>query len=187
MKTLKERIFESLLTESKKKKYFPTDKKELLDLVEKKINNAIKKHHYDIDLNDIDTSKITDMAYLFADKQSIQKLDISEWDVSNVTDMTCMFMGSEFGGDISKWDVSKVENMREMFKQANYFDCDISNWDVSNVKDMRGMFSCTERFNQDLSKWNVTITDGDKLDWMFYHSHLDTQLPEWYKKITGEK
>lgn len=186
MKTLRE-VCEFLLTESKKKKYFPTDKKELVDLVEKRINNAIKKHHYDINLNDIDTSKITDMAYLFATKESIQKLDISEWDVSNVTDMTCMFMGSEFGGDISKWDVSKVENMREMFKQANYFDCDISGWDVSNVKDMSGMFSRTERFNQDLSKWNVTITNKSKLDWMFYHSRIDTHLPEWYKKITGEK
>lgn len=186
MKTLRETC-ESLITEAKKKKYFPTDKKELLDLVNKRINNAVKKHHYDINLNDIDTSKITDMAYLFATKEDIQKLDISEWDVSNVTDMTCMFMGSEFGGDISKWDVSKVENMREMFKQANYFNCDISGWDVSNVKDMRGMFSRTERFNQDLSKWNVTITDKSDLDWTFYNSKLDRNPPEWYKKITSEK
>ena len=186
MKTLRETC-ESLITEAKKKKYFPTDKKELLDLVNKRINNAVKKHHYDINLNDIDTSKITDMAYLFATKEDIQKLDISEWDVSNVIDMTCMFMGSEFGGDISKWDVSKVENMREMFKQANYFNCDISGWDVSNVKDMRGMFSRTERFNQDLSKWNVTITDKSDLDWIFYNSKLDRNPPEWYKKITGEK
>lgn len=186
MKTLRE-VCESLITEAKKKKYFPTDKKELLDLVNKRINNAIKKHHYDINLNDIDTSKITDMTYLFATKEDIQKLDISEWDVSNVTNMTCMFMGSEFGGDISKWDVSKVENMREMFKQANYFNCDISGWNVSNVKDMRGMFSRTERFNQDLSKWNVTITDKSGLHWTFYNSKLDRNPPEWYKKITSEK
>ena len=64
-------------------------------------------------MNDIDTSNIIDMSYLFAD--------------------------SDFNGDISKWDVSNVENMQGMFSRST-FNGDISDWDVSNVKFKLGMF-----------------------------------------------
>ena len=130
--------------------YHPTTRDELLELV----NKLIEERGNDTDLNDIDTSEITDMSYMFY----ISKFngDISEWDVSNVKNMQEMFYNSKFtgkNGDISKWDVSNVNNMKYMFRYSE-FNVDISNWDVSNVKDM---------------------------SFMFYKSPLEKNPPKWYK------
>ena len=116
-------------------KYFTETKEELIDIVLKRI----KKEGKEVDLNDIDTSNITDMSYLF----SVLDFngDISKWDVSNVTNMSNMFYRCEsFNQDISNWDVSKVISMWGMFCGCKDFNQDISSWDVSKVKDMRYMF-----------------------------------------------
>ena len=89
--------------------YHPKTSDELKQLVDK----LIKERGYDADLNDIDTSEITDMYGLF--KSSNFNGDISEWDVSNVKDMKSMFFRSSFTGDISNWDVSNVKNMYHIF------------------------------------------------------------------------
>ena len=91
--------------------YHPKTKDELKELV----NKLIKERGNDADLNDIDTSKITDMSRMFT--YSKFNGDISKWDVSNVKDMGYMFWDSSFtakNGDISNWDVSNVKNMRRM-------------------------------------------------------------------------
>lgn len=120
---------------STKYTYKPESKwvlRELVDrLIEERGNNA--------DLNDIDTSLITDMSYFFAYNKF--NGDISKWDVSNVTEMSGMFNDSQFNGDISKWDVSNVKDMSKMFLNNRKFNHDLSNWDVSNVKDMYDMFT----------------------------------------------
>ena len=105
---------------------FPKDKRELDQMITAEIN----KNGYGCDLNHIDTSKITDMSYLFF--RTPFKGDISEWNVSKVEDMTCMFRMSEFNGDISMWDVSSVINMSNMFSRSE-FNGDISDWYVSNL------------------------------------------------------
>ena len=68
--------------------YHPKTRDELEELVGK----LIKERGNDADLNDIDTSEITDMNY--------------------------MFYTSKFNGDISKWDVSNVKNMKDIFKAS---------------------------------------------------------------------
>ena len=115
------------------------------------IDDRISKEGPDCDLNDIDTSLIDDMSYLFY--KSEFNGDISEWDVSNVQNMDMMFYKSCFNGDISKWDTSKVENMNNMFSKSK-FNGDISDWNVSNVKDMGWMF-VDSGFNQDISNWKI--------------------------------
>ena len=108
-------------------------------------------------LNDIDTSKITDMSYLFHDSgYDMSKIDISLWDVSNVTDMRCMFFHcTSFSSDLSRWDVSKVKNMSLMFSDCINFNSDLSRWDVSKVTNMFSMFYNCKKFNCDLSGWDV--------------------------------
>ena len=113
MKSLAEYIQEKLVIKKNKTpdyKYFPKTKEELREIIEQRIESEGKN----VDLNDIDTSKITDMEF--------------------------MFYNASFNKDISNWDVSNVENMGYMF-QSSYFDKDISKWDVSKVKIMDGMFS----------------------------------------------
>ena len=119
--------------------YHPKTRDELLGLVDK----LIKERGNDADLNDIDTSEITDMNYMFY--KSNFNGDISEWDVSNVKNMWSMFGRSKFDGDVSKWDVSNVEDMGDMFYRSEFTskNGDISKWDVSNVKDMHYMFTGT--------------------------------------------
>ena len=132
MKSLKNYIQEKLIIKKNKTinyKYFPETKEELQDIIKQRI----KEEGNEVDLNDIDVSKITDMSNLFLETNF--NGDISQWDVSNVTNMSGMFYGCNvFNQDISKWDVSNVTNMMSMFCGCGAFNQNISSWDVSKVK-----------------------------------------------------
>ena len=118
-------------------KYFPENKSELKDILEKRL-----KEDKDVDLNDIDVSNIKDMSYLFYSLDP-HNIDISEWDVSKVVDMERMFSYcTNFNSDLSNWDVSSVTNMKHMFYFCVSFEGKgLENWDVSNVEDMTYMFN----------------------------------------------
>lgn len=88
MKTLNIYIIENLKRKSSYK-YFPKTKEELKNILEQ----LIKERGNEGDFNDIDTSKITDMAEVFYELDF--NGDISQWDVSNVTDMSFMFSSCE--------------------------------------------------------------------------------------------
>ena len=128
MKTLKQHINEALkignnLSEWSSYSCQPKTKSEL----EKITKDRISKEGPNCDLNDIDTSLIDDMSYLF--------------------------YRSDFNGNISKWNTSNVKSMEGMFNRS-VFNGDISKWDVSNVEDMTWMFD-DSKFNKDISKWNI--------------------------------
>ena len=125
----------------------PKTKEELKEI----IRDSIMIEGPECDLNDIDTSLITDMSELFAHFDF--NGDISRWNVSNVDNMAGMFYWAGFNGDISKWNTSKVENMERMF-YGTCFNGDLSNWDVSNVTDMRTMFY-DSYYNRDISNWKI--------------------------------
>ena len=142
-------------------KYFPKTKEELQYI----ISRRIKAEGNEVDLNDIDTSNITDMSSLFKDTDF--NGDISNWNVSKITDMNRMFLScTEFNSDISDWDVSKVTNMFSMFFECENFNQDISGWNVSKVKNMTCMFLGCSKFNQDISKWDVSNVNDSRF--MFY-------------------
>ena len=135
MKSLVQIIQERLIIKKNKYKYFPKTKQELKAIIKKRI----EKEGNEVDLNDIDVSKITDMSDLFVGTDF--NGDISQWNTSNVTDMSFMFYDCEsFNQDISTWDVSNVKNMRGMFLGFKKFNTDISDWDVSNVKFLYDIF-----------------------------------------------
>ena len=151
----------------------PQSKSELLKIISERIkeNNAAN-------LNDIDTSAITDMSYLFVSHPTF-KGDISHWNVSKVTNMRGMFEGvSDFNGNISKWDVQNVTNMSDMFKGATVFNGNISKWDVQNVTNMSNMFNDAISFNQNISNWNVSKVS--ELEKMFYNAaNFNQKLDKW--------
>ena len=139
---------------SKVYNYHPQTKDELKKL----INKLIKERGNKANLNDIDTSAITNMSYIFY--KSDFNGDISNWNVSNVKDMSYMFSDSEFtgkNGNISGWDVSNVIDMYYMFANSKFTgkNGDLSRWDTSNVK----YKSC-----------------------MFVYSPLQNNQPSWYKQ-----
>ena len=152
MKSMVQYIQEKLVIKNKSNnyKYSPETKEELKEIIERRIKTEGKE----VDLNDIDTSKVTDMSYLFSALEF--NGEISNWDVSNVTNMRYMFYGCKsFNQDISNWDVSKVIDMDSMFYGCKDFNQDIYDWGVSNVNDMRAMFYGCKSFNQDISSRNV--------------------------------
>ena len=77
--------------------YHPTTRDELLELV----NKLIEERGNDTDLNDIDTSEITDMNYMFYNSKF--NGDISNWNVSNVKNMSYMFYKSPLEKNPPKW------------------------------------------------------------------------------------
>ena len=138
MKTLKDHINKALkigknLSEWSSYSCQPTTKDELKEI----IDNRISKEGYNCDLNDIDTSLITYMSFLFCGANF--NGDISRWNVSNVENMSYMFGHSNFNGDISKWDVSKVENMSYMFFKSK-FNGDISKWKINKDCNVNSIF-----------------------------------------------
>ena len=153
-------------------KYFPKDKKELWDIIVEKLKENIKEPY----LNDIDTSKVTDMECLFSNDKDdylykngissnkIIKLDLSNWNTSSVTDMSGMFYNCESLEElnISCWDMSNVTDIRWMFQYCESLkELDLSGWDTSSVTDMSGMFySCESLIKLDLSGWDTSnVTD----------------------------
>ena len=155
--------------------YYPETKEELSKNIQELLNND------KINFNCIDTSKITDMSYLF-NNEIFNKLefDVSEWDVSNVTNMERMFIGCDkFDNDLSKWNVSNVTNMEKMFIGCRKFrGVGLSSWDVSNVEDMSGMFKNCINLSEDLSNWNVS--NVKYMSAMFYYCLLfDCNLSKW--------
>lgn len=175
MKSLVEHLNESLLVETELNMK-PKTNRELKDLVRR----LIKERGNNADLNDIDTSLITDMSEVFYETKF--NGDISKWDVSNVKDMDHMFSISQFNGDISNWDVSKVEDMRDMFSYSK-FDGDISKWDVSNVRRFADMFY-RSKFSGDVSGWKVNLHNVKDMSDMFNRCPVEFEgkEPAWYKK-----
>ena len=144
-----------------KKGYKPKDK----DTLKKLLKRMIKIRGDEGNFNDIDTSDITSMQFLF-NYNSTFNGDITGWNVSSVTDMGNMFYcAKSFNQPIGNWDVSSVIDMNSMFYGAKSFNQPIGDWKFPNVISMSYMFSGATSFNQDLSKWDLK---GKEKDNIFY-------------------
>ena len=135
---------------------------------------------------DVDTSKVTNMSWMFNNCKSLTSLDVSGWNTSKVTDMNNMFYNciSITSLDVSGWDTSNVINMDSMFRGCNaltsldvskfntskviklsimFYGCnaltslDVSGWNTSNVTNMVRMFNyCSSLTSLDLSGWDTS-------------------------------
>ena len=132
-----------------------------------------------INLNDIDTSLITNMTDLFKNSNRKNYDGIENWDTSNVEYMHGMFSyNAFFNNDISKWNVSKVKIMSEMFHLAFIFNQPLNDWNVCNVENMNMMFTGTREFNQPLNNWNVSKVK--KMNGMFENAYKFNQnINDW--------
>lgn len=70
--------------------------------------------------NNFKTTNVTNMNSMFYHLQNMKELDLSSFDTSKVTDMAYMFQSTKLTKiNLSSFDTSKVTNMKWMFYQSN--------------------------------------------------------------------
>ena len=113
-----------------------------------------------INLNNFDTSSITDMSYMFAGCINLIRLNVSKFETANVIDMSSMFIDcySLTSLDVTSWNTSNVVNMNGMFSFCNKLtNIDVSNWDTSKVNSMINLFyNCNSLTSLNVSKWDTS-------------------------------
>ena len=98
----------------------------------------------EIDLDDFNTSQVTNMSNMFYICNSLINLDLSMFDTSNVTSMNSMFYGCNNleNLNISSFDTTNVTDMYYMFGFCKHLGVlDLSSFDIGNTTDTRAMFS----------------------------------------------
>ena len=146
----------------------------------------------EVDLSDLDTSKVTTMLWMFSICTNLKKItfgninttlvnnmyqlffkclsltsiDLSNFDTSSVTEMMEMFSHCESltSLNISTFNTQKVEVMYDMFGYCyELTSLDVSNLDTSKVTNMQGMFyTCKKLEYLDLSNFNISTATNIK-------------------------
>ena len=141
-----------------------------------------------INLNDLDTSNVEDMSYMFSTSGAsnpvdVDLIDFSRFNTSKVKDMRGMFKGSYLSSvDLSRFDTSNVKDMSLMFQEAkNLTHVNLTGFNTRNVQNMSQMFAGANKLvSLDLSGWqNNELTDTSI---MFYNASSLTSL-----NLTGFK
>lgn len=70
-----------------------------------------------LDVSEMDTSKVTDMSYMFYGCQYFEELDLSGWNTSKVTDMSRMFSGCTRLKvlNLSGWHINAEAKINRLF------------------------------------------------------------------------
>ena len=112
-----------------------------------------------LDVNNFDTSNVTTMSYMFADCTRLVSLDVNNFDTSNVTTMSYMFADCTrlVSLDVNNFDTSKVNKMVGMFNSCfELASLDVSNFDTSKVYEMGNMFiGCISLTSLNLGNFNL--------------------------------
>lgn len=88
-----------------------------------------------LDLSSFDTSKVTDMSYMFEDCSGLTLLDLSNFNIENVTDMHYMFKYCDSLTTINvsnQWNTDSVKFSIKMFKKC--YSLPNFNQDKTNVE-----------------------------------------------------
>ncbi len=113
-----------------------------------------------LNISNLNTSKVMNMGYMFNSCSNLVELDLNSWDTSNVTDMYRMFYQCTNLKklNISNLNTSKVMNMGYMFNScSNLVELDLNSWDTSNVANASFMFcDCTNLKKLNVSNWKLT-------------------------------
>ena len=115
-------------------------------------------------LENLNTSKVTDMRYMFEGCSSLTSLNLSNFSTSAVTDMGSMFEGcsSLTSLNLSNFNTSAVTDMSRMFYGCSRLtELNLSNFNTSAVTDMSSIFSgCSVLKELNVSNFNTSaVTD----------------------------
>ena len=138
------------------KDYYPTDLKMLfLDLGD--MTDIVG-------IQNLNTSEVVDMSWMFYGCSSLTNLDISSFNTSNVTNMNLMFYGcsSLTSLDVSSLNTSNVTDMGGMFWECSALtSLDVSHFNTSNVTNTELMFcDCSSLTSLDLSNFNTSKVES---------------------------
>lgn len=110
-------------------------------------------------IENLNTSKVTDMWHMFYNCKSLTSLDLKTFDTHNVFSMSYMFSGCNNLTylNVSSFDTSNVNDMMWMFSGCwNLTNLSVSNFDMHRVRYMTGMFSsCKGLTHIDVSHFNT--------------------------------
>lgn len=114
---------------------------------------------------------------MFRGMSYLETLDLNNLDTSNVTDMKSMFSQSNYLKDIklSNFDTSKVTDMKLMFEQCDLLETlDLSSFDTSQVTNMGWMFYSCDNLTNLYVNFNTNIVKV--LTNIFYYSYKLTNV-----------
>ncbi len=113
-----------------------------------------------MNLDNLDTSLVTDMSYMFAACQALTSLDLSSFVTSSVTDMNYMFVSCQALAslNLNGFVTSSVINMNAMFADCQALvSLDLSSFVTSSVTDMANMFgSCQALTSLDVTHFDTS-------------------------------
>lgn len=127
----------------------------------------------EINLDNVDTSLVTDMSNMFSGKVNLTELNLSSFDTSSVTNMNSMFSETLFDClDLSNFNISNVSNFECMLKNCKnlkVFKLSQSKFPPNETEvTMREMFSgCTSIEVLDLS--NIKLKKIKTIEKAFYN------------------
>lgn len=96
-------------------------------------------------LENLDTSAVTDMSFMFANDPSLKSLDLSNFDTHNITGLFGTFVNDAALESLivhgPNWDTSKVTSMYNTFAGLKSLtQLDLSGWQTQNVTAFTKMF-----------------------------------------------
>ena len=128
-----------------------------------------------LDLKPFDSSKVTNMNFMFANMYEVKSIDFSRFNTSNVTDMGRLFFKTWIKKlDLSSFDTRNVIYMNAMFMEAySLNELNISSFNTSNVWFMGNMFQNTHSLKSlDIRHFNTQkVTHMQN---MFYYSAIES-------------
>ena len=122
------------------------------------------------DIQNLNTSIVTDMAYMFDDCKNLKSLDLSSFNTNNVSDMSRMFnnCSSLTTLDLSNFNTNNVSNMSRMFYNCSSLTTlNLNSINTNNVSDMSSMFNyCSSLTTLNLSNFNTAkVKDMQNMFW----------------------
>lgn len=120
-------------------------------------------------IENLNTSKVMDMAWMFSVCSKLKSLDLSSFDTRNVTSMSCMFLNCRklTSLNLSGFNTANVTTMKMMFSGCIELTVlDLTSFDTSNVTDMGYMFSSSPYLETICvgNDWNTaSVTESQSL------------------------
>ena len=145
-------------------------------------------------LENLNTSEVTDMRYMFSECKQLTSLDLRSFNTENVTNMKNVFSSCSHltSIDLSSWNTAKVTDMDAMFWFCSALTTIYagSEWTTAAVTSSESMFgSCTNLVGGKGTTYNSRYTDKTyaRIDrGQIYPGYFTEKSPEAYAVYTPE-